>query len=174
MSSSLITVTFAMLSLKQILLICAAFLLTVRPQFSSNAIWFSNEILNRIFGGGKVNVEQFPYQISLRIKIVPNKYRHVLSEQFVLTAAHCTEENGFLFVVVGAPEKTLLVKWDNLYRVKRIISHEHYNRRKIMNDIALLEVKQNIRLNAMVQPIPLSEKYIDGGVNAVISGWNKM
>lgn len=44
----------------------------------------------RILGGGPVNIEQYPYQISLMIGGNHSCGGSIISKDFIVTAAHCT------------------------------------------------------------------------------------
>lgn len=132
----------------------------------------------RIFGGEEAQPGQFPHQISLRL--LRDSFRHIcggsiISDRFILTAAHCYPKaypnvTGYR-VVVGAH----LYNGDDgkAYDVLRIIPHEHYNHSTLINDVALIEVNETIVFNDRVAPISINRTFIGGDVLAVASGWGR-
>nr|XP_029720523.1 chymotrypsin-like protease CTRL-1 [Aedes albopictus] len=85
----------------------------------------------------------------------------ILSEQFVLTAAHCTFDRwqtlpaDRVFIKVGfcnlnSPEDRM-----RQIDVDKIIRHEEYNRDSFENDIALLKLYSEITYTSYIQPVCL-------------------
>ena len=64
--------------------------------------------------------------------------------------------------------------------VSRYVVHEHYDRRLVRNDIALLELQGRIRLGsktavtAACLPTPSSDRESLTGRHAVVTGWGTM
>lgn len=139
--------------------------------------------LGRIVGGQEALVGQFPHQVSLRVRTTDNMFWHccggsIIANRFILTAAHCYPRNinpDNVRVVVGTHENTY--RNGTVHRVKRWIRHENYtvNLKNpqfiIRNDIALVEVTQNITFNQFVAPIRLHRGFINGGQISIASGW---
>lgn len=137
-----------------------------------------NEDSNRIFGGHEAARGQFPYHVSVR-EWFEHMWDHIcggsiISEGFILTSARCrtplTAE-----VVVGA--HSINEDDGDRYRVRRWIVHEKFHRNftegdaTMRNDIALIEPIRRIKFNKFVGHIALQRKHIEGGVQAVTSGW---
>lgn len=138
----------------------------------------SAEYSSRIFGGYEAKPGQFPYQVSLRFYREPEGFGHfcggsILTERFVLTAAHCVVNDlPKLSVLVGTHSKENFNKKD-LHAVKRKFVHEEFSASKMSNDIALLELENPLHFNDTVQSIPLNAEFVDGGVDGVISGYGR-
>lgn len=129
----------------------------------------------RIIGGERASIGQFPYQVALRVQDRPGaRFRHdcggsILNEHWVLTAAHCTVTFNIytLIVVVGAHRIT-----DGTpHKLELIVNHPKYVRQLTQNDVALLKTIEGIKYNRYVQPIPISRQHVYGGLEAVTSGW---
>lgn len=134
---------------------------------------------DRIFGGEEADPGQFPHQVSLRLNR-NNTYHHIcggsiISNRFVLTAAHCYPPGYPNFsdyrAVVGAHK----YNGDDgqAYDVKRWIIHEHWNLTEVIHDIALIEVNTTIEFNGGVATIVLHRKFMGDVVRAVTSGWGR-
>uniref|UniRef100_A0A224YD87 CUB and sushi multiple domains protein n=1 Tax=Rhipicephalus zambeziensis TaxID=60191 RepID=A0A224YD87_9ACAR len=143
----------------------------------------------RILGGTEV-VTIWPWmvEISLEGKKEAMCGGTIIHKKFVLTAAHCmypkneteneyTAENLLLqagFIARNDKNATKL-------RVERIIKHEQYNRsaNTFLNDIALLQLKQEISFKPNVRPICLpptkdqlrGQVFYKEGKAAFVIGW---
>lgn len=139
------------------------------------SISFGSPVDNRIHGGFEAKPGQFPYQASLRTRSNNNNFPpicggSILSERFIITAAHCVPKEGKLFVLIGGHHKHNINLID-LYEVKTKIVHEKFNHTSMRNDIALLELVKPIQFNNTVKPIPINKEFLGGGLNATASGW---
>uniref|UniRef100_A0A182QR23 Peptidase S1 domain-containing protein n=1 Tax=Anopheles farauti TaxID=69004 RepID=A0A182QR23_9DIPT len=92
----------------------------------------------------------------------------LISNRFLLTAAHCTRQN-ISFVRLGMVDTN--DKDASVYRVRQVLVHEEYKGRR--NDIALIEVTEDITTSRFVRPICLNTELVDIGpsVNLTIMGW---
>lgn len=59
------------------------------------------------------------------------------------------------------------------YDVEQWIKHRHYNSHKIVNDIAVVQVKGEIEFNERVQPIGFSSTPVPAGAHVQHYGWGK-
>ncbi|CAK1548139.1 unnamed protein product [Leptosia nina] len=134
-----------------------------------------NSAVEKLIGGTIAAEGEFPYLVSLRVISSKNVLEHfcggaILSQIWVLTAAHCTTSYKMekLVVVVGTNQL-----WsDGLhYRVSKIIRHENYDPDRIQNDVALLKLNQPIKNVRKVASIPLTTEYTPAGVDLVVAGW---
>ncbi|CAK1548131.1 unnamed protein product [Leptosia nina] len=132
---------------------------------------------SRIIGGEKATDGEFPHQVSLRIKDYRNVWQHfcggsIISERWVLTAAHCTKPYrqymDRMRVVAGTNK---LNSGGDQYELEKITEHEKYNKPQITYDIAVIKVKKDIKFGEKVGKISLASSNTPGGVELVTSGW---
>uniref|UniRef100_A0A182PNG1 Peptidase S1 domain-containing protein n=1 Tax=Anopheles epiroticus TaxID=199890 RepID=A0A182PNG1_9DIPT len=91
----------------------------------------------------------------------------IISERFLLTAAHC---EPVTIAGLGCSES---MKCDQLKTVKNFIPHSRYKKTSKYHDIALVELEENIGFNKRVLPIcPYTDKN-DMPVleDLVVAGW---
>ncbi|XP_037716896.1 serine protease 52 [Drosophila subpulchrella] len=81
----------------------------------------------------------------------------LIHKSFVLTAAHCVEHEGDLFVKLGAYNKAL---GTHKIRVSDAIRHREYRNMDYRNDIALLKLEPSVTFNENIRPICI---YLDQG-----------
>lgn len=135
----------------------------------------------RIFGGNEATHGQFPYQVSLRGRGKNGLFHFcggsIISNRFVLTAAHCTQGKmsrpHFVRAVVGALTRN---GTDGIhYTLDSILSHPNFDRNTLANDIAVVRTVNQIKYSNDVQPIalPTTEVLIEGNVPATVSGWGQ-
>ncbi|RLU27368.1 hypothetical protein DMN91_001170 [Ooceraea biroi] len=120
----------------------------------------------RIVGGTPADIRQHPYQLSLQ-RTSHTCGAAVISNKWVVTAAHCVSLGGVYRLNAGSNDKYGGV----YYRVKRVVRHPNYDSLTIDYDIALLEVDGEIRFNDRVQPVKLAEKELANGVTVNVTGW---
>ncbi|CAK1548130.1 unnamed protein product [Leptosia nina] len=130
---------------------------------------------SRIIGGEKATDGEFPHQVSLRIKFNGNDWQHfcggsIISERWVLTAAHCTKPHRHDKIRVVAGTNKLNSGGDQ-YELEKITEHEKYNEQQITYDIAVIKVKKDIKFGEKVGKISLASSNTAGGVELVTSGW---
>ncbi|CAK1548123.1 unnamed protein product [Leptosia nina] len=127
----------------------------------------------RIIGGTEATDGEFPYQASLRANGGSFHFcgASIISDEWVLTAAHCTKAYSNIddtTVVVGTNSRT---NGGTRYKAERVVNHEHYDRRSLENDIALVKVKGKIQFDDKVRKVSLPGSNTEGGLDLVISGW---
>lgn len=161
----------ATITMKVIILISLFCVTIVAANFHNDEFMES-----RIIGGKKAVKGQFPYQVSLR-EIISRRHfcgASIITDRFILTAAHCTTSMhslpSLIVAVVGAIHRHI----DGVtMKIDAIVRHKGFNKRTIEHDISLIRTARKIIFTETVQPISLPKQNLDGNL-AVFSGWGQI
>lgn len=131
---------------------------------------------NRLFGGQEAKPGQFPYQVFFRRHGNVKCGGAIISDRFVLTAAHCLLgiNPSEFSLVVGA--HTASVPDGRVLKMARFIPHEDNgdtDTPTFEHDVGLIEVKYPIEFDEFVSPIALNREFIRDGVHAVLAGYGQ-
>ena len=134
----------------------------------------------RIFGGQPAKIENFPWQVFFNH---PRASGALINEYWVLPAAHVLEKisDPLMYVGTMSVRTTLLENAQRLYS-KRVFIHPSWKkeddpntRTNFDNDIALVQLKDPVKMGPKVSPICLpgtsSEYNVSPGDMGLISGW---
>lgn len=131
-----------------------------------------------IFGGERATENQFPFLVSLRVKI-DGEFGHdcgasILSDRILVTAGHCNLLGSRLDeyqVGIGAHMKNEPAEIINLKKFIIHPNHENHPVKRMKNDIALIVLEKPITLNENRTTIELNRDFIPENVDAVVAGW---
>ncbi|KAL1376293.1 hypothetical protein pipiens_004452 [Culex pipiens pipiens] len=129
-------------------------------------------VRGRIVGGVDAEIEDFPYQLSLRRNGAHSCGASVISEQWALSAAHCTYPIPNLAIMSMRGGSANRHEGGQLFTIDRIENHPQYDDWNLENDVSVLHTVQQL-VGANIQPIQLvpAETYYPHGTRAVLSGW---
>lgn len=134
----------------------------------------NNHGSSRIVGGADAELGQFPYQASLR----SDWNFHfcggtIITDRWVLTAAHCTIWRGTVntFVVVGSIS---LSSGGISYNSSLIINHPDYDSFAISSDVSVIKTVESMIFSSTVQSIRMASGYAEGGLASIASGWGQI
>jgi trypsin len=123
--------------------------------------------------GEVIALSRAPYQVS-----VQNKGRHecggsIISENFILTAAHCTfvTRSRDITVRVGSDK---LQSGGEVFTVKKIKNHPNFNPFTYNYDFAVIELWGKIKMKVGVKEVielPIHDDPIEDGTITFVSGW---
>ncbi|CRK89648.1 CLUMA_CG003381, isoform A [Clunio marinus] len=126
----------------------------------------------KIVGGLPIAIEVAPFQISLQISNFHICGGSIISENFVLTAGHCTQGNSAssLQVRVGSEFYNL---GGTVVRVSEIIQHEMFDYFTIDYDFSLLKLETALTFTSKIQPValPAQNESLPVGSMCKVSGW---
>ncbi|CAD7082535.1 unnamed protein product [Hermetia illucens] len=140
-------------------------------------------LTSRIIGGKNATFNDFPYQAGLLM----NKSGSgswcggvLISDKYVLTAAHCAKGADYIDVYLGAKEIRNLEEEGRLnlrVNASNIVVHAAYNATDIRNDIAILKLPQTVNISEQIKPVDLPS-YSDAaqdfsGRSVIASGWGR-
>lgn len=125
--------------------------------------------IGRIVGGSDAAAGQFPYQCSLRRGQHHTCGGSIITNRWILSAAHCVynSQPSELSIVTGTH---LLLTGGQSYSVLTIRVHENYQMGTLANDVAVLQTTNQIQFNSLTSAIPLATFNL-GRVSTTVSGW---
>ncbi|XP_035702944.1 transmembrane protease serine 9-like [Folsomia candida] len=108
-----------------------------------------------------------PYQVQMVYSSTnqPNCGATIINAFFILTAAHCLVRRGSskmyrhpseIRIVAGKYKTSGYDETQQVRNILEIIAHPFYDKRYLLNDIALLRVSHPLKFNRYVQPIPMA------------------
>ncbi|XP_031720235.1 duodenase-1-like isoform X2 [Anarrhichthys ocellatus] len=129
--------------------------------------------LGRSDGSEIINGELAPENSMLYMASLQDSKGHLcggflISEDFVLTAAHC--DDGITHVVLGT-HNLKSVNDDNKISIKQKYKHKCYENVGNGSDIMLLKLSKKVSLNRRVQTIPLPTSEMNTQDNCKVAGW---
>lgn len=124
----------------------------------------------RIVGGVDAKDGEFPYQVSLQRKGKHFCGGSIISENVILTAAHCIQEQKVynIKVLVGT---IALDTGGQLVKAKQLIPHPSYNSNTVANDIGLIRLEEPLNLGEYIKRIDLPLHDTPEGTILILSGW---
>ncbi|XP_063635619.1 trypsin beta-like [Cydia splendana] len=129
----------------------------------------------RIVSGRNTSIEAVPWQVSLREKTFPICGGSVITDLWLLTAAHCLlrAKASDLSVRLGSSFKTF---GGEMYDVQHSFVHPQYVIKSKVNDVGLVRLYTPLRFSARVLPIRIigREKRLHSKQAAIVSGWGKL
>ncbi|KAK2584416.1 hypothetical protein KPH14_006798 [Odynerus spinipes] len=127
-----------------------------------------------LVGGQYVTGNEFPYLVSIRNQGELHCGGAIISEYFILTAAHCV----LPLLSIPMNQVTVVTSTNHLniggevHKVAAYIPHPEYDERDTwFNDIGLIKLAQPIRFSATQQPIRLPTSPPPVNTYATIAAW---
>lgn len=130
------------------------------------------QIQTRIVGGLEASSGAWPWQIA----VLDKKKRLIcggtlISNDFVLTAAHCVSSG--MHIVAGEYNLAQEEGHEQERKVSRTFKHPEYNQNIVDNDIALLRLERPLKLTQRVWPacLPEQNEELEPDSMTTILGW---
>ncbi|XP_065083227.1 trypsin-1-like [Ochlerotatus camptorhynchus] len=132
-------------------------------------------LATRIVGGTETRVNQYPWMAMLQYGGTFYCGGSLISDQHVLTAAHCV--HGFnpakITVVLLDHDRSSTTEAETITsKVERVIKHNGYNSNNYNSDIAVLKLENKIMFSDKIRPVCLpSAKKSFTGQEGIVTGW---
>ncbi|XP_055849534.1 venom protease-like isoform X3 [Episyrphus balteatus] len=133
-----------------------------------------------VVGGEDANPREFPHMALMGCPGSKGKYMwdcggSLISPNYVLTAAHCTETSKCKELIVRLGDLNVEIDTDDAdpkeYKVKRFLHHPQYNSSLKYNDIALVELEEDVRFTDYIRPACLPYQDFNNHSQLIVTGW---
>ncbi|XP_052446190.1 granzyme B(G,H)-like [Carassius gibelio] len=125
-----------------------------------------------IVNGREAKPHSRPYMVSVQAKEQHICGGFLISDKYVMTAAHCRNNSPVVTVVLGAHN---LKKSENSvrYTVDSYYDHPNYTKGFYFNDILLLKLYKKVQLNDNIKwiSLPAEGSVIETGSVCSVAGW---
>ncbi|NXH20752.1 ENTK Enteropeptidase, partial [Bucco capensis] len=132
----------------------------------------------RIVGGSDARREAWPWIVSLHFNSRPVCGASIVSEEWLVTAAHCVYGRQLKpsqwKAVLGLYDQSDLTQPSTVVQnIDQIVINPHYMKSTKDSDIALMHLQSKVQFSDYIQPICLPEKHQQflPGINCSIAGW---
>ncbi|KAJ8676684.1 hypothetical protein QAD02_012471 [Eretmocerus hayati] len=152
--------------MKLLSLVALAVLLT-----SGNCFYIDNDgehTKEKIVGGDYYSIRKTPYQAQVVQLGVSICGATIISEYWLVSAAHCFEEPYRMSIRTGATYRS---GDGQTHRIEKVIIHRNYNVFTNDNDISLIKLAKPIKFNEKQKAIPLARTAPKVGDVMAISGY---
>ncbi|XP_063599845.1 chymotrypsin BI-like [Penaeus indicus] len=127
----------------------------------------------RIVGGVEATPHSWPHQAALFIDDMYFCGGSLISNEWVLTAAHCMDGAGFVEVVLGAHN----IRENEASQVSIVstdfFTHENWNSWLLTNDIALIRLPSPVSTNSNIKTVRLPSSDVSVGTTVTPTGWGR-
>merc|ERR1711874_278563 len=131
---------------------------------------------DRIVGGFEAQENQWPWQVALFIDNAWFCGGSIISENYVMTAAHCADGASYFDIMAGAhnvrassePRRVEITSYNGW-------THPGWNHNTLENDIALIELPSPMSFNEYIKPscMPMAGDTADVNEMVTCTGWGK-
>lgn len=139
---------------------------------------------SKVVGGNDTYLGEFPWTVSVRRSDHHHCGGVIVSNKWILTAAHCVQSRvpSNFVIRIGEYDLHKAEKSSKDYTVDKIVIHDNYSgliKSSLTSingaDIALLRTKVNITMNEYAWPVcfPSNEATSYAGLEAIVVGWGK-
>ncbi|MCB0193167.1 MAG: trypsin-like serine protease [Anaerolineae bacterium] len=169
--------------------VVAMLLLVGQPAQAQEPVQGKDDMISvQIVGGQDADPNEWPWQVRITIPI-PEKPGFIsvcggtlITNEWVLTAAHCIQSNGVvkpatgIRAVLGEHNTAGNEGAEQERDVAQVIAHPNYNERTKDNDVALLRLSAVATLNDQVKTIILNRDAAVpiAGTTATVTGWGAL
>ncbi|XP_036882291.2 ovochymase-2 [Manis javanica] len=142
--------------------------------------WSYFNLLSYIVGGSQVEKGSYPWQVSLKQREKHICGGTIISQQWVITAAHCIANRNpasVLNVTAGEHDLSRTEPGKQVLTTETIIIHPYFSTKKPMDyDIALLKMAGTFHFGQSVGPICLPEpgEQFEAGFICTTAGWGRL
>lgn len=149
--------------------------------FDETALRYLKNENTKIVPGKRAPEGKYPWQVSLVISWIPDPSAghfcggSIVNERWILSASHCLHNvpPDDVNIVVGTNH---LVSSAKRLSVKRVITHRQFDSDTVDFDVALIELRDPIRLSKRIKPIALldgddEQSQLVDGRPMWVTGW---
>ncbi len=127
----------------------------------------------RIVGGSEATPNDYPHLVALTIDGLYFCGGNVISENTILTAAHCTDGARSVEVTAGAHDQSVNEATQQIITSSDTMEHPDWNANTIAGDVSLIFLPEPLSLNEYVSPINLGSGEPPVGDRVTMAGWGK-
>lgn len=137
----------------------------------------SQAVSPRIVGGSPIDITSAPWQVLLRINNATQCGGAIISDSWILSAAHCLSgmSPAQVEAFVGVTDQNRLTR-DHQVQVSQVIVNPGWNSTDYSSDLALIGLASPVVQSPSVQPVSMplvqdANAWPAAGEQATISGW---
>lgn len=137
-------------------------------------------VIPLIVGGTKTKTAEFPHMAAIGWTQKTGEVSflcggQLISERYVLTAAHCTSSNRVKPDIIRLGDQNLVQTDDGAqpkdFGIESIVKHDKYRHSSKYYDIALMKLNQDVKISKFIRPACLWQQDSIPKVTVIGSGW---